>query len=47
MSEETFEQDAKDIPTPWSFKIMVVLATAYLGWRLIQGIAWLIQALSN
>lgn len=36
-----------DIPTPLSFKIMVVLASVYLLYRLGQGVVWLIQALSG
>jgi len=36
-----------DVPTPFSFKLMVALAVAYLGWRLVQGIIWVIQALSG
>ncbi|MFV0258870.1 MAG: hypothetical protein ACK5PP_10535 [Acidimicrobiales bacterium] len=27
---------------PWHFKLMVVLLVAYLGWRLVQGVIWLI-----
>lgn len=30
-------------PAPWSFKIMVGLAVLYLGWRLVQGIVWVVQ----
>lgn len=33
----------EDIKTPFSFKLMVVLAVVYLGWRLVQGIAWIIE----
>lgn len=29
--------------TPFSFKLMVVLAVVYLGWRLIQGVAAFIR----
>ena len=28
-------------PSPFSFKLMIVLTVLYLGWRLIQGIVWL------
>ncbi len=28
---------------PWHFKLMVAAAVVYLGWRLVQGIDWLIQ----
>jgi uncharacterized paraquat-inducible protein A len=29
--------------TPWHFKLLLVAITLYLGWRLIQGIAWVVQ----
>ena len=35
--------ETEEIKTPFSFKLMVVLAVLYLGWRLIQGIVWLIS----
>ena len=28
---------------PWHFKLLLVSATAYLAWRAVQGIAWVIQ----
>ena len=33
----------EDFKTPISFKVMVALAVLYLGWRLVQGIFWLIE----
>ena len=47
MRDDAFEQETETGPTPLSFKLMVVLATIYLGWRLVQGGIWVIQALSN
>ncbi|MGB7859010.1 MAG: hypothetical protein WBM90_00775 [Acidimicrobiia bacterium] len=35
----------EDLRTPLSFKLMVVLAVVYLGWRLIQGVVWVFQHL--
>ena len=32
-----------ELRTPISFKLMVGLAALYLGWRLVQGVAWLYQ----
>ena len=29
--------------TPWHFKLLFVSATVYLGWRLVQGITWVIH----
>ena len=28
---------------PWHFKLLVAATAAYLGWRLLQGIDWVIQ----
>jgi hypothetical protein len=30
-------------PPPVTFWIMIVLAVLYLGWRLIQGIIWVVE----
>ena len=35
----------EDFKTPLSFKVMVGLAVLYLGWRLVQGVIWLVQRL--
>ena len=37
------EQD--DLKTPFSFKLMIVLVVLYLGWRLVQGVLWVWDAL--
>jgi hypothetical protein len=29
--------------TPWHFKLLVLAVVLYLGWRLVQGIAWVVQ----
>ena len=34
-------------PVPWHFKLMVVLAALYVGWRLVQMIGWLIDWLGT
>ena len=31
---------------PWHFKLLVVALAVYLGWRAIQGVAWVIQHLA-
>ena len=28
---------------PWHFKLMVVAVSGYLGWRLVQGISWVVH----
>ena len=28
--------------TPWHFKLLVVATVLYLGWRAVQGVAWVI-----
>ncbi len=30
---------------PWHFWIVVAAVVAYLGWRLIEGVGWLVQRL--
>lgn len=44
MSDSERPQD--DTKTPFSFKLMVVLAVLYLGWRLVQGVLWLIDQIN-
>ncbi|MDP9493887.1 MAG: hypothetical protein M3P87_01490 [Actinomycetota bacterium] len=36
----------EELKTPFGFKLMVVLIVLYLGWRLVQGVAWLIDRIS-
>jgi len=31
-----------DVHVPWHFKLMVVSLVAYLGWRLIQAVLWVL-----
>lgn len=40
--------DPADEPpqAPLSFKILVVLAVLYLGWRLVEGVIWVAGRLS-
>ena len=40
---EPARQDQDDLKTPLSFKVMVVLVTLYLGWRLVQGVIWVAE----
>lgn len=40
---EARDPDDEIPPVPWSFKIMVALAVVYLAWRLVQGVAWVID----
>lgn len=42
----TSPSDQEDLKTPFSFKLMVVLTVLYLGWRLVQGIVWVIRQFS-
>jgi hypothetical protein len=39
-------ENGADVPTPFSFKLMIVLTVAYLGWRLVQGIIWLVERIT-
>jgi hypothetical protein len=42
------EEDAalEEVKAPFSFKLMIALTVVYLGWRLIQGIVWLVDRLT-
>jgi len=36
------ERSSQDeVKTPFTFKLMIVLAVLYLGWRFVQGVIWL------
>ncbi len=39
--------EAPPTPVPWHFKLMVVLAALYVGWRVVQMIGWLIVWIGN
>ena len=30
---------------PWHFKVLVVATVAYLGWRLVEGVVWVVERL--
>jgi len=34
--------EASEYKAPWHFKLMIVLAAIYLGWRLVQMVQWII-----
>ncbi|GMQ84613.1 MAG: hypothetical protein BMS9Abin07_0177 [Acidimicrobiia bacterium] len=42
-SEAADEPDGSDEKWPWSFILLIVSAAIYLGWRLIQGIVWVVD----
>ncbi|HLF44294.1 MAG TPA: hypothetical protein VJA46_12340 [Acidimicrobiia bacterium] len=35
--------EGEELKAPFGFKLMVVLVVIYLGWRLVQGVLWLID----
>jgi hypothetical protein len=35
--------DTEPVKAPWHFKLLVGAAVAYLGWRAVQGVAWLVE----
>lgn len=41
----TQDHEQSDLKTPWTFKLMVVLVVLYLGWRLVEGIVWVWDAI--
>jgi hypothetical protein len=34
--------EAGEYRAPWHFKLMIVLAAVYLGWRLVQMVQWIL-----
>jgi len=42
MSEPQPPED-EELKAPFGFRLMVVLVVIYLGWRLVQGVLWLID----
>ena len=30
---------------PWHFWVMIVALVAYLGWRLIEGVVWIVESI--
>jgi hypothetical protein len=40
------KEEQEEVKAPFSFKLMIVLTVLYLGWRLIQGIVWLVERLT-
>jgi hypothetical protein len=36
----------EDVKAPFGFKLMIVLTVIYLGYRLVQGIVWVVQQLT-
>ena len=46
MTEPRPSPEEDDVKTPFSFKLMIVLTVLYLGWRLVEGIIWLIEKIS-
>ena len=43
---EPARQDHEELKTPLSFKLMVALVSLYLGWRLVQGVIWVVEKIS-
>lgn len=35
----------EEVRTPWHFKLLVGAAVAYLGWRAVQGVEWVVERL--
>ena len=35
-------QEAAEYKAPWHFKVMVVLAVVYVGYRVVQMITWIV-----
>jgi hypothetical protein len=42
-SHASSEQGSRQARAPWHFKVLLVGTVVYLGWRLYQGIGWLVH----
>lgn len=36
-----------ELKAPFTFKLMIALTVLYLGWRLVQGIIWVIDRIGG
>lgn len=43
MTEDHHQQEPEEVGAPFSFKLMIALTVIYLGYRLVQGVIWLID----
>ena len=41
------QRQEEELKAPLSFKLMIVLTVLYLGWRLVQGVAWLWERIAG
>jgi hypothetical protein len=46
LPETDSDQSPEVVRAPFSFKLMIALTVAYLGWRLVQGLVWVVEKLS-
>lgn len=46
LPDTTPDEPPQEVGAPFSFKLMIALTVAYLGWRLVQGIVWVVEQLS-
>ena len=43
MTEDHHDPESEEVGAPFTFKLMIVLTVLYLGYRLVQGVVWLID----
>ncbi|MGA7096728.1 MAG: hypothetical protein WB245_04095 [Acidimicrobiia bacterium] len=46
MTDPDRPEPEEDVKAPFSFKLMIALTAIYLGWRLVQGIVWVVHQLT-
>jgi hypothetical protein len=37
------EELAPETPVPWHLKLLLAAAVIYLGWRLVEGVGWVVD----
>lgn len=45
--EEAPDVHEEDIKAPFTFKLMIALTVLYLGWRLVQGVIWVVDRIGS
>ncbi len=45
--DEVQQVPEEDIKAPFTFKLMIALTILYLGWRLVQGVIWVIDRIGG
>lgn len=45
MTEDHHDGGDEEVKAPFTFKLMIALTVLYLGYRLVEGVIWLVERL--